>query len=125
MNDINIKPASPADSIGFSALEKTSRKGPAENLKPQEKQIAQADDGDVFVPGEPLEKIAAILDKFVPEALPNTRLRIDQDNTTGMFLYQSIDKHSGEVVGQWPSDEIVRFISFYREKEGVVIDKSI
>lgn len=58
----------------------------------------------------------------LPDQAPNTKLRIDQDDY-GNFIYQGVDVKSGEVVQQFPSDEVLNFISYYRDKEGIVVDE--
>ncbi len=72
-----------------------------------------------------LPKVAELLDRFVPKELPNTRLQIEHDETTGLFVYKSINAESGEIVRQYPAEEILRFISFYREREGVIVDDRV
>lgn len=41
-----------------------------------------------------------------------TRLRISQDEKMGVFVYQSVDPSSGEVKGQYPSEERLRELQF-------------
>ncbi len=69
-------------------------------------------------------------EKFIDAALPNkppgTRLRIDLDSDSGRFVYQGVDIKTGDVVVQFPSEEILKLIAFSREREGVegiVIDE--
>ena len=73
---------------------------------------------------DPFEKAAKELERFVPnsEFPPNTRLRISQDESTGIFVYQSIDNNSGEVRRQFPAEAILEFLSYYREVEGLAVD---
>jgi len=72
-----------------------------------------------------LPKVAALLNRFVPQELPNTRLQIEHDENTGLFVYKSVNADSGEIVRQYPAEEILRFISFYREREGVIVDDHV
>lgn len=72
-----------------------------------------------------LPKVAELLDRFVPKELPNTRLQIDHDKLTGLFVYKSVNADSGEIVRQYPAEEILRFISYYREREGVIVDDRV
>lgn len=71
---------------------------------------------------EAVTAAANLIDRYVPKDLPNTRLQIEQDETTGLFIYRSVDKESGEVLRQYPADEVLKFISYYRESEGLVVD---
>lgn len=69
-----------------------------------------------------LSKLEETLNKYVPQDLPNTRLQIVHDDGTGQFVYKAVDQDSGEVVRQYPSEEILKFISYYREQEGLLVD---
>lgn len=71
-----------------------------------------------------LEKLAQALDEFMPKELPNTRLQIIHDDGSGQFVYKAVDRDSGEVVRQYPSEDILKFISYYREQEGLLVDGS-
>lgn len=72
----------------------------------------------------PLERAAKALEGFLPESekAPNTRLRIDQDDETGRFIYQNVDAESGEVIKQFPPESILEFLSYYREVAGLAVD---
>ena len=75
---------------------------------------------------DPLEKAAELVEQFMPdqETAPNTKLRIDRDESSGNFIYQSVDEESGEVITQFPSEKILKVLSFYRELEGIAVDES-
>lgn len=62
------------------------------------------------------------LNQVLPQKAPNTRLSIEVDKDSGHTIYKGIDVTSGEVTSQFPSKEILDFISYYREKEGIVLD---
>lgn len=76
---------------------------------------------------DPLEQAAEALEEFIPEfeQVPNTRLRIDKDDDTGRFVYYSVDDESGEVIRQFPPENILKFLSYYRGLEGLLLDDSI
>ena len=73
---------------------------------------------------DPLAQAAEAISEFIPdtEAFANTTLRIEQDEASGRFVYQSIDNASGEVLRQFPPEQILEFLAFYREPEGIVVD---
>ena len=71
---------------------------------------------------DPLEKAARVIEEFVPDDGPSTKLRIDKDEDTGRFVYKSIDTESGEVIKQFPPETILEIISQYRSLEGLVVD---
>lgn len=71
-----------------------------------------------------------VAEKFIDASLPNkppgTKLRIDLDSDSGRFIYQGVDVKTGDVVVQFPSEEILKLIAFNRERdgvEGIVIDE--
>ena len=71
-----------------------------------------------------LDKAAATIGKYIPHQPPGTQLRIEKDKSTNLFVYQAVNPKNGEVVSQYPSEQIVKFISYFREKEGLAVDKS-
>ena len=75
---------------------------------------------------DPLLKAAELIEQFMPDedTAPNTKLRIDRDESSGNFIYQSVDEESGEVIAQFPSEQILKMLSFYREAEGIAVDEN-
>lgn len=108
----------------------------ASGATPQGEQISAAvekpvksDDLSIkaLIDGNPLAKAGAALEKLIPdiETLPNTKLRIEQNDETGRFVYQSIDNESGEIVRQFPSEELLEFLAFYQDLKGKVVDDAV
>jgi uncharacterized FlaG/YvyC family protein len=72
---------------------------------------------------EPLEKVAEVVQTFIPESFnKNTKLSINRDDVTGVFVYRSIDRTSGEVIRQFPPEDILNYIVSVRKAEGLVVD---
>lgn len=65
-----------------------------------------------------------ILNKALSLKSDKTKLSIDVDES-GLFVYRSVDKSSGEVISQFPAEEILALLAFYREAEGIVVDESV
>lgn len=56
----------------------------------------------------------------------NGRLSIDQDKDTGDFIYRLIDKETGEVINQWPREEVLRRARLARAQyEGLIVDRQV
>lgn len=72
-----------------------------------------------------ISRAEAILNKALTLKTANTKLRIDVDDDSGLFVYKGIDRVSGEVVSQFPAEEILSLISYYREREGIVVDETV
>jgi len=73
--------------------------------------------------GDFVSQAEVILNKALSLKSANTKLSIDVDNDSGLFVYKGVDKQSGEVVSQFPAEEILALIAYYREAEGLVIDQ--
>jgi uncharacterized FlaG/YvyC family protein len=54
-----------------------------------------------------------------------TRLRISQDEKMGVFVYQSVDPTSGEVKGQYPSEERLRELAFLAQLDSKKHDTTV
>lgn len=75
--------------------------------------------------GDQLEQLAAFLESIIPDIAPTTRLRIDHDDEAGRFVYLNVDKKSGEVVKQFPPEDLLKFIAQFRETAGLLIDDEV
>lgn len=73
--------------------------------------------------GDFVSQAEAILNKALSLKSANTKLSIDVDDESGLFVYKGVDKSSGEVVSQFPAEEVLALISYYRETEGIVVDE--
>ncbi len=76
--------------------------------------------------GDFLKSVEKIIDASLPNKPPGTKLRIALDDSSGKFIYQGVDINTGDVVTQFPSEEILKFIAFNRERdgvEGIVVDE--
>ncbi|MCG8507278.1 MAG: flagellar protein FlaG, partial [Sphingomonadales bacterium] len=63
-----------------------------------------------------------LLNRLLSSELGKSRLRINRHDAAGRFVYESIDKNSGEVVKQFPPEKILEVLAFYNEAQGLVID---
>ena len=131
MSDMNIKSSSiPAGSIGLLALglqqpSSQTPKTPA-NVPVQTDTVTAV--GNASKPANqslgPLEKAAAQIQKYMPRILPDTQLRITHDKSSGLYVYEAVNPKTGDVVSQYPSEEILKFIAYFRQKEGIAVDQS-
>lgn len=60
---------------------------------------------------QPVEPVVAIE--------PSTQLSITRDEAANTFVYRSIDRKSGEVVWQYPVEQVLRMAHRLRELEGL------
>ncbi|GIX16679.1 MAG: hypothetical protein KatS3mg119_0865 [Rhodothalassiaceae bacterium] len=68
------------------------------------------------------KKLEGILKEVLGADFASRRLSIAQDEATGRFVYRVIDVNTGEVLRQYPPDEILRIVAQIREAEGLVLD---
>ncbi len=108
MNDsIQLPPISPvgprptAKRINATASASVSAV-PASDSKPSHAHVETA---------QPVEPIVAIE--------PSTQLMITRDEAANTFVYRSIDRKSGEVVWQYPVEQVLRMAHRLRELEGI------
>lgn len=124
---VNLKPTAQRSS-GSDSVER--RETPATTPTRETETKPDATGFEPLVPKtikDSFEKAAELLEEFIPEAeqTANTRLRIDKDDETGRFVYYSVDDESGEVVRQFPPENILKFLSYYRGLEGLVLDDTV
>ncbi len=55
----------------------------------------------------------------------NSRLTIEHDKETGKFIYKTVDRETGEVIKQWPREEVLKAISAYQKASGLIVDKKV
>ena len=124
---LNLKPPAPRSS-GSDSVERKTTPAPTPTRKTETGRDPAG--FEPVVPGtiqDSFEKAAELLEEFIPEAeqLANTRLRIDRDDETGRFIYLSVDDESGEVIRQFPPENIIKFLSYYRGLEGLLLDDTV
>lgn len=71
------------------------------------------------------EFINDLLSNLLADDFNSSRLQIEEDKESGLFVYQTIDKKSGEVVRQFPPEEILKLITRIRKAEGIIVDENI
>lgn len=84
--------------------------------KPEDKDLAPA----------AAQAVEAMMKSLDPPLMGrNERLSILRDETTGTFIYQSVDKDTGKLLRQWPAEFMVQFKAHLRETQGVMFDTEI
>jgi flagellar protein FlaG len=56
-------------------------------------------------------------------ASDNLRLSISFEKSIGRFVYRGVDRQTGEVVREYPSEEVIKRIAKFREIAGIAIDQ--
>lgn len=73
-----------------------------------------------------VEVIEAAVEKLIRRSLPsNSKLQIEHDKETGTFIYRSVDPETGEVLRQWPPEQLLKLREHLAEMQGMLFDKEI
>ena len=72
---------------------------------------------------EQLEKMAQQLQDFMGEMNRSLQFKVDEDS--GRDVIKVLDKDSGEVIKQYPSEEVLSLVSKLSESAGILIDKTV
>jgi flagellar protein FlaG len=88
--------------------------------------VPAAADPEAYPQSDRLEVLQGAVEKLIKQSLPpNSKLQIEQDQNTGTFIYRSVDRDTGEVLKQWPSEKMLQMRDFLKELEGVLVDKQV
>ena len=68
------------------------------------------------------QKLEAILKEVLGDDFSSRRLSIAQDEATGRFVYRVIDVTTGEVIRQYPPDEILKIVAQIQQASGLILD---
>tara|TARA_B100000700_G_scaffold317353_1_gene408585 strand:+ start:177 stop:617 length:441 start_codon:yes stop_codon:yes gene_type:complete len=70
-----------------------------------------------------LEKMAQQLQDFMGEMNRSLQFKVDEDS--GRDVIKVLDKESGEVIKQYPSEEVLNLVSKLSESAGILIDQTV
>lgn len=72
---------------------------------------------------EQLEQMAQQLQDFMGEMNRSLQFKVDEDS--GRDVIKVLDKNSGEVIKQYPSEEVLSLVSKLSESAGILIDQTV
>lgn len=114
-------PQSPA-STGVSGASvphlSQERDKPSRPVEPTKKSVKQSE--------SKADKTVAMIESYLSKLSgQNTRLRINVDEGSGTYVYQSINPDTGEVINQYPAEDVLRQLALYRQDAGgLVVDET-
>jgi flagellar protein FlaG len=77
-------------------------------------------------PDQRVMVMQAVIEKLIKKSLPsNSKLQIDHDAATGTYIYRAINPETGEVISQYPPEQLVKLREYLAEVEGLLVDKKI
>lgn len=72
---------------------------------------------------EQLEKVAQQLQDFMGEMNRSLQFQVDEDS--GRDVIKVIDKSSGDVIKQYPSEEVLSLVAKLSETTGMLVDQTV
>ena len=72
---------------------------------------------------EQLEKMAQQLQDFMGEMNRSLQFKVDEDS--GRDVIKVVDKNSGELIKQYPSEEVLSLVAKLSETAGFLIDQTV
>ncbi|CAI85864.1 MULTISPECIES: flagellar protein FlaG [Pseudoalteromonas] len=72
---------------------------------------------------EQLEKVAQQLQDFMGEMNRSLQFQVDEDS--GRDVIKVLDKTTGDVIKQYPSEEVLSLVSKLSETAGLLIDQTV
>ncbi|WP_143475892.1 flagellar protein FlaG [Pseudoalteromonas sp. EB27] len=72
---------------------------------------------------EQMEEMAQQLQDFMGEMNRSLQFKVDEDS--GRDVIKVLDKNSGEVIKQYPSEEVLSLVSKLSESAGILIDQTV
>jgi len=77
-------------------------------------------------PEQRVEVLHAAVEKLIKKSLPgNSKLQIERDKSTGTFIYRTVDADTGQVIRQWPPEQLLELRQHLKELEGMLLDKTV
>ncbi|MEM5546713.1 flagellar protein FlaG [Pseudoalteromonas fuliginea] len=83
----------------------------------------EAEDQQQPLEREQLEEMAQQLQDFMGEMNRSLQFKVDEDS--GRDVIKVLDKNSGEVIKQYPSEEVLSLVSKLSESAGILIDQTV
>ena len=104
---------------------KASRPQPSANVDPPRKSdTAEKPDKSEESVSRLAELAKSVGDDIQSRVPSNSHLQIIQDDEAGRFVYRVLDAETGEILSQYPADEALRELAFWRDLKGLSVDTS-
>lgn len=111
------------DTARGSALERL--RGETDNARAGEASDARS--GESEAAGDAREDVQSVLNELLDEVMGDgfidRELRISIDEESDRFVYETVDIESGEVLHQFPPEDLLRIVASIREVAGLILDR--
>lgn len=72
------------------------------------------------------ERARELAQQLVDDALkPFAKLQITRDENSDRFIYTTIDSRNGEIIQQFPREELLNALASPQDAEGLVVDRRV
>lgn len=85
----------------------------------QSAQKAEQEDG---VKPSALARVEKALGEAFGEGFVNLRMEVEKDEASGRFVYKAVNKESGQVERQFPSEDMLKIMASVEVRDGKVLD---
>lgn len=87
------------------------------DIRPEQKAPASEQSRD------PLSRAAEIVEAhFKSVSGIQKRLTMEKNEEAGVVVYKAIDRDTGEVIKQFPPEDLLKLLTYYRRIEGLALD---
>jgi len=92
---------------------------PEPSGRPRKDAVPAIADSALSPDRQPYDKIARVIEDHVREMTGvDKKLTIEIDKDAGVVVYKAIDRSTGQVLRQYPSEEMLKILTARRQAEG-------
>jgi flagellar protein FlaG len=88
----------------------------------QSVQAAGKVEEDEGVKDSALARVEKALSEAFGESFVNLRLEVEKHEDSGRFVYKAVNKESGQVERQFPSEDMLKILSSFEGRDGKFLD---
>ncbi|MEO0411750.1 MAG: flagellar protein FlaG [Pseudomonadota bacterium] len=90
--------------------------------KDQSVQAADKAEKDESVKISALARVEKALSEAFGEGFVNLRIEVEKHEASGRFVYKAVNKDSGQVERQFPSEDMLKIMSSIEGRDGKILD---
>lgn len=98
-----------------------------ERLRGAASDARSGESGENETAGDAREDVQSVLNELLEEVMGDgfidRELRISIDEESDRFVYKTVDIESGEVLHQFPPEDLLRIVASIREVAGLILDQ--
>lgn len=113
----------PIDAPRVALTEKKLQEAIA-SLLPEDQSVQAIDkvEKDEGVKVSALARVEKALSEAFGESFANSRLEVEKHEESGRYVYKAVNKESGQVERQFPSEDMLKILSSLERRDGKFVD---